>query len=451
MRVLRLALFTVLLTALPLFARNAPTIGSINPGSIHVQSGEWFMTISGTNFLPLSSVSVIFSGPGGTVSLPPNAGNDSTMYVWIPEAAVNNSGYYTVTVRVPDGLGGTIDSNQATLHIIGSTVLLQVPPIILAEAISLQGAYANFDVSAVSEYGQNTYLDCNHRSGELFPFGTTEVDCTATDDFGGDAKSYFNVQVADTTPPAIRLAGDLTAFGTKEGAYVKYDASAVDTVDPEATLDCQPASGSLFQIGTTIVNCTSLDRFKNQGTATFRVHAGSDEVPALTVPVSFTAEAESIEGSYVKFDVSATDSKGNVLPVDCSAKSGALFPLGSTDVKCVATGSTGLSETEIFTVTVADSTAPQISVPRAVQVQATAPEGEKVVYSASAKDTVSGDVDVSCLPASGDLFAPGNTTVNCSATDKLRNTSTASFVVSVAPWVDPTDYSRYGDSQTDEK
>src|SRR5947209_1394339 len=168
MRVLRLALFTVLLTGLPLFARNAPTIGSINPGSIHVQSGEWFMNISGTNFLSLSSVSVIFSGPGGTISLPPNSGTDTTMYVWIPEAAVNYSGYYTVTVRVPDGFGSTLDSNQATLHIIGSTVLLQVPAIVLAEASSLQGAYANFDVSAVSEYGQNTYLDCNHRSGELF-------------------------------------------------------------------------------------------------------------------------------------------------------------------------------------------------------------------------------------------------------------------------------------------
>lgn len=444
MRVLRLALFTVLFTALPLFARNTPTIGSIDPSSVHVSSGEWFMAINGTNYLPLSGVSIVFSGPGGTVSLPPNAGTDTTMYVWVPEAAVNHSGYYTVTVTAPNGSGGTLTSNQVTFHVVGSTVLLQVPTIILAEAINLQGAYANFDVSAVSEYGQNTYLDCNHRSGELFPFGTTEVDCTATDDFGGDAKSYFNVQVADTTPPAIRNGGDVTAFGTKEGAYVKYDATAVDTVDPEATLDCQPASGSLFQIGTTTVNCTSLDRFKNQGTATFRVHAGSDEVPALTVPVSFTTEAESISGAYVKFDVSASDSKGTVLPVECSAKSGELFPLGTTDVKCVATGSSGLSETEVFSVTVADTTAPQITVPRAVQVQATALEGEKVVYSASAKDSVSGDVGVSCFPASGDLFAPGDTIVNCSATDKFRNSSTASFVVSVAQWVDPTDYSLAG-------
>src|SRR4051794_12374788 len=138
MRVLRLALFTVLLSALPLFARNAPTIGSINPGSVHVQSGEWFMAINGTNFLPLSSVSIVFNGPGGTVSLPPNAGTDTTMYVWIPEAAVNHSGYYTVTVNAPNGFGGTLTSNQVTFHVIGSTVLLQVPTLILAEAINLQ-------------------------------------------------------------------------------------------------------------------------------------------------------------------------------------------------------------------------------------------------------------------------------------------------------------------------
>lgn len=451
MRVLRLALFTVMLTALPALARSVPTIGSINPGSIHVQSGEWFMTITGTHFLPLTGVSVIFSGPGGTVSLPPNAGTDTTMYVWIPEAAVNHAGYYTVTVRVPDGFGGTYDSNQATFHVIGTTVHLYVPVIVLQEASSLQGAYADFDVSATSEYGQNTYLDCSYKSGSLFPIGTTEVDCSATDDFGGGDKAYFNVQVADTTAPTIFPPKDMTVFGTKEGADVKYDVAVRDTVDPEATLNCSPANGTLFPLGTTTVTCTSLDRFKNQGTASFRVHVGSDDLPALTVPVSFTAEAQSVEGSYVNFDVSAVDVKGNIVPVECSAKSGQLFPLGSTDVKCVATGASGLSETEIFTVTVADSTPPVISVPRAVQVQATALEGEKVVYSASAKDAVSGDLGVSCYPASGSLFAPGDTTVNCTATDKFRNQSTASFVVSVSPWVDPTDYAKYGNPDDGEK
>src|SRR5436305_5370371 len=144
MRVFRLALSTVLLLSLPLFAREVPTIGSINPASINVQSGEWFMTINGTHYLPLSGVSVIFSGPGGTVSLPPSVGTDSSMIVWIPEAAVNHAGYYSVTVRVPNGIGGTLDSNAATLHVAGSTIVLQVPLIVLAEATSLQGAIANF-------------------------------------------------------------------------------------------------------------------------------------------------------------------------------------------------------------------------------------------------------------------------------------------------------------------
>jgi len=325
-----------------------------------------------------------------------------------------------------------------------------VPLIVLAEATSLQGAIANFDVTAIPTFGGSVYINCSHRSGEQFPFDSTTVDCTAMDDFGGGDKASFSVQVADTTPPSISIPRDMTLFGTKEGTVVWYDAKASDVVDPEATVNCSPASGTLFPVGTTTVNCTSFDRFKNQGTASFRVHTGTEETPALVVPVSFTAEAQSSEGSLVDFSVSATDVKGGAVPVECSAKPGQLFPLGTTDVKCTATGSSGLTETEIFSITVADKTAPQLSLPRGVSVQATSTDGEKVIYDAGAKDAVDGATEVLCFPASGSLFAPGDTMVTCTTSDKSRNESTASFVVTVVPLFDDTVYSRYG-NPTDEK
>ena len=64
-------------------------------------------------------------------------------------------------------------------------------------------------------------------------------------------------------------------------------------------------------------------------------------------------------------------------------------------------------------------------------VSATSAAGAVVTFSASATDIVDGSVAVSCTPASGSTFAPGTTTVNCTATDAAGNTASGSFTVSV--------------------
>ena len=54
-----------------------------------------------------------------------------------------------------------------------------------------------------------------------------------------------------------------------------------------------------------------------------------------------------------------------------------------------------------------------------------------VQYDASATDVVDGPVSVSCSPPSGSLFAIGDTTVDCEASDAAGNTSEATFNVHV--------------------
>src|SRR3954452_12103803 len=438
MRVSRPASYFALLilAALPVFARSAATVTSISPSSVRMMSGEWFMTIDGSHFLPLSGVSIIFSGPV-TASISPSTGTDSRMYVWLPLQVLNVPGNYTVTVRVPNGTGGTIDSNPSTLSVQGTTVVLHIPDIFLVEATSLRGGIANFEVTAASDFGQNTYIDCDHKAGELYPFDKTTVTCTATDDFGGVTRGTFDVQVADTTPPAIEVSTpDLLAFGTKEGAVARWDTKVADVVDPEATVSCLPESGALFRLGTTTVTCTSFDRFKNQGVLTFRVHAGDDgDTPALVVPESIIADAASIDGTVVTYKPAATDFKGNSVEVQCDPKPESLFPIGVTTVKCVS-----LAASELFTVKVADLTAPQLFLPREVSAQAPSSQVASVRYDASARDTIDGADDVVCYPASGSLFAPGQTNVSCAASDKAGNTATGSFVVTVAPPIDDTEY-----------
>jgi hypothetical protein len=82
-------------------------------------------------------------------------------------------------------------------------------------------------------------------------------------------------------------------------------------------------------------------------------------------------------------------------------------------------------------VTVVDTTAPVLTLPGTQSVMAVSASGAPVSYSASATDIVSGSVTVHCTPASSSTFAPGATTVNCSATDAHGNSAQGTFSVVV--------------------
>lgn len=59
-------------------------------------------------------------------------------------------------------------------------------------------------------------------------------------------------------------------------------------------------------------------------------------------------------------------------------------------------------------------------------------------------------VNVTCAPASGTEFAPGDTTVTCTATDALARTASCSFTVSVTenPQITVSKFLAFGDSLT---
>lgn len=86
----------------------------------------------------------------------------------------------------------------------------------------------------------------------------------------------------------------------------------------------------------------------------------------------------------------------------------------------------------------ADTTKPVVTVPHDMIVAATDQHGAHVSFVATATDDVDGPLTPVCVPASGDLFPLGNTTVTCSATDAAGNSASASFHVNVALAVLPS-------------
>jgi hypothetical protein len=80
---------------------------------------------------------------------------------------------------------------------------------------------------------------------------------------------------------------------------------------------------------------------------------------------------------------------------------------------------------------VVDTTAPVLTVPAAITVDATSPQGAAVSFSVSAVDDHDPQPSVTCTRASGGVFAIGVTTVSCTARDRAGNSSSASFTVTV--------------------
>ena len=86
----------------------------------------------------------------------------------------------------------------------------------------------------------------------------------------GDLSGTYFAPGSDTTPPVLSVPADLSVPATgPAGAVVNFAATAAD--DTATAIVCTPASGSLFPIGETTVNCTATDAVGLSASAAFRV------------------------------------------------------------------------------------------------------------------------------------------------------------------------------------
>jgi hypothetical protein len=92
----------------------------------------------------------------------------------------------------------------------------------------------------------------------------------------------------DLTSPIVSLPTLLVVNATSPlGANTSYSASVTDALDPSPILVCAPASGTVFPIGDTAVNCRGEDRAGNLTSAVFSVHVNGavEQLNALWVGI----------------------------------------------------------------------------------------------------------------------------------------------------------------------
>jgi Bacterial Ig-like domain/HYR domain len=301
--------------------------------------------------------------------------------------------------------------------------------------------------ASVSDSGTGSYT--NSANWTLVVDGTApEVD--STDPANGATgvavdKDFIKATFDEKVDPAT-ISGStfsLTGPSGAVGGTVTYDAATKTAkFDPTGNLAQNTVYTATLEGGATgsVVKDYAGNALASDYSWSFRTFNPNNE-PVLTVPSTITAEATSSAGAAVSFTgLSATDTEdGNLTSaIQCTPASGSTFALGNTTVNCSVTDSGGLSDSGSFTVTVVDTTAPELTLPGNITREATGPSGAAVTYSATASDLVDGNMgDADCTPASGATFPITTTTVNCSATDAAGNEATGSFTVKVQDTAGP--------------
>ena len=272
-----------------------------------------------------------------------------------------------------------------------------------------------------------------------FPVGTTEVTWTATDASENSSETTSKVTIEDTTGPVIDGHEDLTIEATgPDGALVTYtNPTANDLVDGEVAVTCELVSGSQFPLDDTEVTCTAQDSQGNEAEpVTFTVSVVDTTGPVIAEHGDETAEATFPSGAVVEYtNPTANDLVDGEVAVTCEPASGSQFALGDTEVTCTAEDNQSNISTSNFTVYVVDTTAPEITAPDDVTVEA-----EGVTTQVELGDPVVEDI-VDSNPAitsdAPETFPLGTTVVTWTATDASNNTASATQEVIIQDTTPP--------------
>ncbi|MCG8328748.1 MAG: HYR domain-containing protein [Chitinophagales bacterium] len=296
------------------------------------------------------------------------------------------------------------------------------------------GANVTFTIPDPTDNCPDVTSAANPASGSFFAVGTTQVTLTATDNAGNTSTCNFDVTINDTEDPTANCPATQTVDNTAGqcGANVSFTIPN-PTDNCSATSAANPASGSLFNVGTTQVTVTATDAAGNTGTCTFDVVVNDTEDPTANCPATHTVGNTAGQcGANVNFTIpNPTD---NCLGATSAANpaSGSFFDVGTTQVTVTATDAAGNTGTCTFDVVVNDTEDPTIVCPEDVSVNAAANECSAAVsYPDPTVSDNCPNAGFVCNPAAGSTFNVGNNQIVCTATDGAGNTSQCIFTVTV--------------------
>jgi hypothetical protein len=296
----------------------------------------------------------------------------------------------------------------------------------VVEATAAEGTPVVLETPKYSDIFRVTVED---DAPELFPVGTTTVTWTATDEHNNKTTRTQQVTVQDTTPPELEVPADQIVEATSaEGTPVILGTPKYSDI---FKVDLNDDAPELFQVGTWTVTWTATDEHNNKTTGIQKVTVRDTTPPELEAPADKTVEATAAEGTSVDL---GTPRYSDVFKVTVNNNAPKLFQIGTKEVIWTATDEHNNKTTRTQTVTVRDTTPPELEVPANLTVEATSAEGTPVQlgtpkYSDIFKVTVKNDAP--------ELYPVGTRTVTWTATDENNNKTTRTQTVTVRDTIKP--------------
>ena len=252
-------------------------------------------------------------------------------------------------------------------------------------------------------------------------------------DHGNGVVYRLTVAPADTLAPVLHLPSDIVRDAADPaGVAVDYVVTADDDTDEDPVVTCVPASGTVFPLGETVVNCTARDASGNESAGNFRVTVRDGRGVEWTLTYPAFVEATGPTGAVVNYTISASGAVPPNPVITCSFRSGLMFGLGPTEITCRTFDVNGDVASVFFTVTVRDTTAPVLTVPASFEIEPYA-ANNTLQFVVTANDLVDPAPVVACLPPAGSTLTPDRViAVSCTARDASNNVSAPSaFTVTV--------------------
>ncbi len=266
-----------------------------------------------------------------------------------------------------------------------------------------------------------------------FPLGTTVVTLVVTADGRSSEPDTVSILVRDTTVPVLTVpANIIVEQATFAGTIVPLTASATDICDASVTITNN--APAICPLGVTTVTFTATDDSGNAVSKSMTVTVVDTTPPDLTVPDDVEVEQATLAGTVVPLDATASDICD--ADVEITDDGLAIYPLGGTTVTFTATDDSGNAVSKSMTVTVVDTTPPDLTVPDDVEVEQATLDGTVVLLVATASDICDADVEITDngLP----IYPLGVTTVIFTATDDSGNAVSKSMTVTVVDTTPPT-------------
>ena len=291
-------------------------------------------------------------------------------------------------------------------------------------------AVVNYPAATATDNCDTVTPTCVPASGTTFNKGVTTVTCSATDTSNLTGNCTFTVTVLDTQLPTLTCPSNISVIGNACSVQNYTPPTASDNC-PSPTVNCTPAPGFCFVVGTTTVTCTATDMSGNTGSCSFTV-----TVTPCTITCPGSITDNTAPGTCAQVEMfPAPMTTGQCGTVTCSPVSGSSFPKGVTTVTCSTTAGPSCT----FTVTINDNEAPTITCPNPITQNTDLNLCTAVVsFTPTVNDNCSGATP-SCSPTSGSVFSKGVTTVFCKAIDASLHPSPAcTFTVTVVDNQAPT-------------